>query len=77
MSQSLKLRTGPAVLLALLLCGCDSSRNTLADVTNYELAEQAYRCRSLRDPAPGAAISCNNVVRECSKRSDTAGYRVC
>lgn len=63
--------------LALLLSQCSRDTGDIGSLSNYELADRAYRCGGKFKPAPGAAISCANLERECKKRSKAQGYPVC
>ncbi len=41
-----------------------------------ELADKMYECRTVVEQAPGMAIRCDNIRRECKRRRD-AGHFVC
>ncbi|MCB1644194.1 MAG: hypothetical protein KDI36_02010 [Pseudomonadales bacterium] len=64
------------ILLPVVLTACSSGAD-LSDVKNEELTDQAYRCGLNKNPAPGYAISCENIRRECQRRSAEFGYKLC
>ena len=59
--------------LTALLAGCESK---LASLSDTELQDKMYECRSTTEQSPGMAISCDNYRRECARRRD-AGNFVC
>ena len=75
----LTYKVKPIVLLPLLfiMLGCSPASPTLESLNIYELADQAFKCDDNDNPAPGAAISCENIRRECARRSASRGYKSC
>ena len=65
------------LIFILVLMGCSGNPGNLARLSTSELTEQADWCASAEDPAPGAAISCGNIERECKRRSRLKGYKLC
>jgi len=63
--------------LVFLLMQCSRNTGNIGALSSYELADRAYRCGGKFKPAPGTAISCSNIERECKKRSKRQGYPVC
>ena len=53
------------------LSGCE---NKFASIPDNELADSMYECRTVQDQAPGMAIRCDNVRRECERRRDEGRY---
>jgi len=56
-----------------LLTGCESK---LASLSDTELQDRMFECRSTTEQSPGMAISCDNYRRECARRRE-AGNFVC
>lgn len=65
------------LMFVLVLLGCSGNPGNLAQLSTSELTEQADWCSRVEDPAPGAAISCGNIERECKRRSGLRGYKLC
>lgn len=65
------------LVLVLLSSQCSRDTGNIGALSNYVLADRAYRCGGKFKPAPGTAISCSNIERECKKRSKAQGYPVC
>lgn len=57
----------------LVLAACS---NKFESIPDDELADSMYECRTVQDQAPGMAIRCDNVRRECARRRE-AGRYVC
>ncbi len=57
--------------LSLGLAGCS---NKLAEVSDEDLADTMYECRSSQDQSPGMAIRCDNITRECKRRRDEGRF---
>lgn len=60
---------------SLMLLGCGESK--FADIPMSELQERYYRCENNSDMSPGAAITCDNIRRECERRAKEKGRKVC
>jgi hypothetical protein len=56
---------------ALGLAGCESK---LADLSDTELQDRIYECRSTTSQSPGFAITCDNFQRECERRRDQGRF---
>ncbi|MFT7688594.1 MAG: hypothetical protein ACI9FB_003958 [Candidatus Azotimanducaceae bacterium] len=66
------------IFISSTLTQCSRNKGDISLLSNYKLAERAYKCGGKKfKPAPGAAISCENIKRECNKRSASQGYPVC
>ena len=55
----------------VMLSGCT---NKFESVPDEELADSMYMCRTEQDQAPGMAIRCDNVRRECARRRDNGRF---
>jgi len=66
-----------SVTLLLLLASCSSGNDELSVLENQTLANSAHKCRGVKTPAPGFAIACSNIYRECQRRSEQLGYKLC
>jgi hypothetical protein len=62
-------------LLLSLLAGCGDSK--FADLSSSELQDRYYDCEQSSNMSPGAAITCDNIRRECERRADEKGRKVC
>ena len=61
-------RSARVLLLAgvtVLTGACDSSMSSMSD---SELQDKSYECKTARELSPGAAIACDNYSRECARR---------
>jgi hypothetical protein len=63
--------------LALLLGSCSASSDDIRDINNQVLDKSAYECKAIRKPPPGYAVACGNIQRECQRRSELLGYKLC
>jgi hypothetical protein len=61
----------------LLLGSCSADRDDIRDIKNQVLNKSAYECKDSRNPAPGYAVACANIQRECQRRSELLGYKLC
>lgn len=60
----------------LLMQGCDGG--AFGEMSNSELQSRFSECKAAGNSmAPGTAITCGNIERECSRRADSLGRRVC
>ncbi len=59
------------LVLIPLLFACS---NKLASVSDEDLADNMYECRTALDQSPGMAIRCDNVTRECKRRRDEGRF---
>lgn len=69
------MRTLLCLLSAVVLSACGESK--FADLSGSELQDRYRECENASSLSPGAAISCDNIRRECENRADDAGRRVC
>ena len=63
-----------AICLTLgLLCisGCSGP---FEDMSDEDLADAVYECRTSSDQSPAYAIRCDNYKRECENRRDQGRY---
>jgi len=60
--------------LGLLACRGDTPINQLSD---YELAQKHKECIKRKPTAPGAAMACENIRRECDRRHKRLGNYIC
>ena len=65
------------LLLGSVMTASCGNESDMAALTRTQLHDKASDCRALKDPAPGRAISCDNLLRECKRRSAERGYKVC
>ena len=63
------------LLSGFLLNGCGDSK--FAELSQSELQDRYYECENASSLSPGAAITCDNIRRECDRRADDAGRKVC
>lgn len=61
--------------ILLLLSACDSG--PYADYSSSELQDAYSECENRDSMSPGAAITCDNVRRECDRRAKEHGRKVC
>ena len=54
------------VLLGLTLVACSGDK--FSKMSNQELANKKRHCDSIKNKAPGFAVSCENVRKEIDKR---------
>lgn len=59
----------------LLLAACGDSK--FADMPQSELQDRYYECENSSNMSPGAAITCDNIRRECDNRAKDKGRKVC
>ena len=59
--------------IALMSCG----ESKFADLSSSELQDRYYECENSSSMSPGAAITCDNIRRECDSRADDKGRKVC
>ena len=62
-------------LFLMILSGCGDSK--FADLSSSELQDRYHRCENSDSLSPGAAITCDNIRRECENRADDMGRKVC
>jgi len=62
---------------ALLLGSCSAGSDDIRDIKNQALNKRAYECNEIRKPPPGYAVACGNIQRECQRRSELLGYKLC
>lgn len=65
------------VTIAVLLVSCSPADSELRAINAQMLAKSADKCNGVRNPAPGYAVACTNILRECQRRSKQLGYRLC
>jgi hypothetical protein len=63
--------------VALLVGSCSAVNDDIRDITNQALDKRAYECKDIRKPPPGYAVACGNIQRECQRRSELIGYKLC
>jgi len=66
----MRARIGVGISL-LWLYGCS---NEFEEISDHDLADSMYECRSIQDQSPGMAIRCDNVVRECDRRREDGRF---
>ncbi|AUM11473.1 hypothetical protein [Ketobacter alkanivorans] len=59
----------------VMLSACGDSK--FADISGSELQDRYSRCENADSLSPGGAITCDNIRRECERRADEKGRRVC
>jgi hypothetical protein len=69
LKQKITALIKPYFLACITLCGCDS-RNSLQHLDSQNLQTLARACRTETPSAPGQAIACQNVQRECTRRAE-------
>lgn len=63
-------------LVLVAVAGMSGCSNKYESISDEELADRMYECRTVVEQSPGMAIMCDNVVRECKNRRE-AGHFVC
>jgi len=63
-----------AFTLFALVGGCGDSK--FAKLSDSELQERFSACKS-SNMSPGAAITCDNIKRECERRAGEKGHNLC
>ncbi|HAG94373.1 MAG: hypothetical protein CMK83_25105 [Pseudomonadales bacterium] len=69
----MRILTGLICIAALSACG-DSK---FADMPQSELQERYSQCENASSLSPGGAITCDNIRRECERRAEDKGRKVC
>ena len=69
------MRAFYAVLLVCGLVACGNSK--FADLSDAELQDRHSQCSRAKSLAPGGAITCDNIQRECERRAKDKGHNVC
>ena len=69
------MRAVVSLLSILFLGSCGDSK--FADLPQSELQDRYRECESADSLSPGAAITCDNIRRECDRRAKDKGRRVC
>ncbi len=64
-----------ALLSITLLSACGDSK--FAEISQSELQNRYYECENADSLSPGAAITCDNIRRECERRAKDKGRKVC
>lgn len=59
----------------ITLAGCGDS--PYAKYSNSELQDSYTSCENRESMSPGAAITCDNIRRECDNRAKEKGRKVC
>mgnify|MGYP005723644493 CR=1 FL=1 len=60
---------------SILLISCGDSK--FADLPASDLQDRYYECENSSTMSPGAAITCDNIRRECKRRAKDMGRKVC
>ncbi len=71
----MRLLTALLLLGSNLITGCSDSK--FAGLSDAELRDRYSQCAKAKSLAPGGAITCDNINRECERRADDVGHRVC
>lgn len=64
-------------IVVTALSGCDKGNSKFAEYSDYELSERYGQCLAKKPTAPGKAVACENVRKECERRRNEKGYSVC
>lgn len=64
-----------SLLMLGFVSGCGDSK--YAELSSAELQDRYAECESAESLSPGAAITCDNVRRECDRRASSMGRKVC
>ena len=64
-----------ALLLLPLITACGDSK--FAGLSDSELQDRYSQCARAKSLAPGGAITCDNISRECERRAKDKGHSVC
>jgi len=69
------MRTLIVTLVAAMLAACGDSK--FAELSDSELQDRHSQCKRATSLAPGGAITCDNIQRECERRAKKKGHNVC
>lgn len=69
------MRAFYTLLLAASVAACGDSK--FADLSDSELQDRHSQCSRAKSLAPGGAITCDNIARECERRAKDKGHNVC
>lgn len=69
------MRVVSGLLTIIFLSACGESK--FADLSQSELQNRYSECENASSLSPGAAITCDNIRRECEKRAKDKGRKVC
>lgn len=69
------MRSLLSLLSVILLSACGDSK--FADLSGTELQDRYHRCENADSLSPGGAITCDNIRRECERRAEEIGRKVC
>lgn len=64
-----------ALMLGAVVTGCGDSK--FSGLSDSELQERFSKCAQAKSLAPGGAITCDNIRRECEDRAKDKGHNVC
>ncbi len=56
---------------------CDMGNSKMAKLSDYELSDRHSQCLAKRPTAPGKAVACENIRKECERRKKEKGMHVC
>ncbi len=73
----MRLRRAPLLLAGILLTLISCGDSKFAELSDSELQDRYYQCENASSLSPGAAITCDNIRRECERRADEKGRKVC
>lgn len=69
------MRAISTLMLLTFVTACGDSK--FADLSDSELQERFSQCNRATSMAPGGAITCDNIRRECERRAKGKGHGVC
>jgi len=64
-------------IVATAIAGCDNRNAKFAALPDYELSQRYGQCLAKKPTAPGKAVACENLRKECEYRYEQSGTFVC
>jgi len=65
------------VIALIIFSGCEQRNAKFAALSDYELSKRYGQCIVKKPTAPGKAVACENLRKECEFRHKESGSYVC
>ena len=69
------MRAISTLMLLTFVSACGDSK--FSGLSDSELQDRFSQCNRATSMAPGGAITCDNIRRECDRRAKSKGHSVC